>query len=309
MRPGAVGDRQGAAGEALSEADLDRVLGRRREWLEEQLERHLPIPPECPERLAEAIRYALMGGGKRLRPVLCSLVCEGLGGVLDDAAPAAVALEMLHTYSLVHDDLPAMDDDDLRRGRATCHKVYGEALAILVGDALLTSAFEVLSGARLAAAEQVAALAKASGAIGMVGGQVLDLEAGDRLPGLKGVLDVHARKTAALFGAGASLGALSAAAGPEVVERAQAFGIALGMAFQATDDVLDVTADAATLGKTPGKDAVLERDSLVALLGLEGALARAAAATAEARREALGLGLPENHPLVALVSRLESRTH
>ncbi len=224
-----------------------------------------------PADLASALRYAVLGGGKRLRPALVRLVAEELGGDARAAEAPAVALEFVHTYSLVHDDLPCMDDDDLRRGRPACHVVYGEAMAVLVGDALQALAFEELAARGRAGAELVRVLARAAGASGMVGGQVLDLAPAARRPGILGIRDVHGAKTAALFGAAAQMGAIVAGAASGAAAAAQRFGFQLGLAFQAVDDVLDVTGDAATLGKTPGKDAALERDTLVATLGLDGA--------------------------------------
>lgn len=263
-----------------------------------------------PARLEEAMRYAILGGGKRLRPALVRLFAEELGGSAEAATAPAVAIELVHTYSLVHDDLPAMDDDDLRRGRPTCHVVYGEALGILVGDALQTLAFEELARLGPRGAELVLVLARAAGSRGMVGGQVLDLLPTSR-PGSPGGPDgiraVHRAKTAALFGAAAEMGALVAAADAGAVAGARRFGLALGLAFQAVDDVLDVTGDAATLGKTPGKDAALERDTLVAALGLEGARREAAERAQEARAALLELGLAEGSLAFHLVEHLLQR--
>lgn len=263
-----------------------------------------------PARLEEAMRYVILGGGKRLRPALVRLFAEELGGTADAATAPAVALELVHTYSLVHDDLPAMDDDDLRRGRPTCHVVFGEALGILVGDALQTLAFEELARLGPQGAELVLVLARAAGARGMVGGQVLDLLPTSR-PGARGGPDgiraVHRAKTAALFAAAAEMGALVAAADADAVVRARRFGLNLGLAFQAVDDVLDVTGDAATLGKTPGKDAALERDTLVAALGLDGARREAAERAHEARAALAELGLAEGSLAFRLVEHLLER--
>jgi geranylgeranyl pyrophosphate synthase len=254
-------------------ADRDALEARLAEsarWIEGELARELERrEPQWPPRLAEAVRYVLLGGGKRLRPALVRLACEACGGKADDARAAAVALEMVHTYSLVHDDLPCMDDDALRRGRATCHVVFGEAMAVLVGDALLTTAFEVL--AQRGDAREVALLARASGGAGMVGGQVLDMTLEARDADVAAVREVHARKTAALLSAAAELGARAAQA-PEARARAcAAFGLGLGRLFQAVDDLLDVTGDAASLGKTPGKDRSADKPTLVAALGPDGA--------------------------------------
>lgn len=269
-----------------------RWLEEGRAWAERLLADALPDGAEVPARLHEAMRYALLGGGKRLRPALVRLVCLELGGDEGAAAAPAVALELVHTYSLVHDDLPAMDDDALRRGRPTVHVAFDEATAILVGDALLTLAFEVLC-ADDEAREHARVLARAAGSRGMVGGQVLDLSLETRgAAALEVIVDMHRRKTAALFAAAAEMGAIAARREPATRARAAAFGEAIGSLFQAVDDLLDVTGDARTLGKTPGKDAALERPSLVRALGLPGAetRARALAEGARARAAALSFG-------------------
>jgi farnesyl diphosphate synthase len=268
-----------------------RWLEEGRLWIEGLLADVLADGAGVPARLQEALRYALLGGGKRLRPALVRLTCLELGGSEAAAARPAVALELVHTYSLVHDDLPAMDDDALRRGRPTVHVAFDEPTAILVGDALLTLAFEVLS-ADARGRELSHVLARAAGARGMVGGQVLDLSlslaAG---AGAEELAGMHRRKTAALFAAACELGAIAAGREGERAPCA-AFGEAVGLLFQAVDDLLDATGDAATLGKTPGKDALQARPSLVRALGVSGARAHAAAlcATARARAQALGLG-------------------
>jgi geranylgeranyl pyrophosphate synthase len=277
-----------------------------RDWAEAQLERFAPAADAHPPRLHAGMRHALLGGGKRIRPALVLALCEGAGGPREAAARAAAAVEIAHTYSLVHDDLPAMDDDDLRRGRPTCHVLWGEATAILVGDALQALAFEVLADAP-SGARGVAVLARAIGSRGMVGGQELDLERASRLPGAAGISDVHHRKTAALFGASAELGALVGGLGADGQSRARAFGEELGLAFQAIDDVLDVVGDAATLGKTPGKDERLERDTLVELFGLDGARAHAERLAASARAQLDALALPRPGPARAILERVLRR--
>jgi geranylgeranyl diphosphate synthase type II len=233
-------------------------------------------------------------------------VCEAGGGAAAQAERAAAALELVHTYSLVHDDLPAMDDDELRRGRPTCHVVFGEATAILVGDGLQALAFEVLAEDPHAA-QLVGVLARAAGSAGMVGGQSLDLRSADRGPGVEGLLDVHARKTAALFEAASEMGAVCAGGAATERTAAREYGRALGMTFQATDDVLDVTGDARTLGKTPGKDEALERQTLVAWCGLEGARRLAGEAAERARAAARELGAAEGDPLLELPRSLLAR--
>jgi geranylgeranyl pyrophosphate synthase len=268
--------------------ELIRRLEAARAWTDALLSASLPEAGVPPELLA-AMRYALLGPGKRLRPCLVRMACEAHGGAPSAAENSAVAIEMVHTYSLVHDDLPCMDDDDLRRGRATCHKVYGEAMAVLVGDALLTEAFARLARERRAG-ELVAALARGAGAGGMVGGQVLDLgtEPGSCLARER-VQAIHRAKTAALLGAAMELGALAADADLQAVQAARHYGLCLGEAFQAIDDILDVTAPTSALGKTAGKDQKHGKPTLVAALGLEAARVEAARLSAQAREAARAL--------------------
>jgi geranylgeranyl pyrophosphate synthase len=285
-----------------------RWLDETRRWTELHLERELDaLAADVPADLLAALRYSLLGGGKRIRPALVRLACAQHGGGDAAALPAALAIECVHTYSLVHDDLPCMDDDDLRRGRPTCHRVYGEALAVLAGDALLTWAFELLARAPHAAREQARVLARAAGAAGMVGGQVLDLGTAGRTPSPREVEAIHRGKTAALFGAATELGALAAGAEDAACVRARAFGVALGRCFQAIDDVLDVTAEAGVLGKTPGKDARQARPTLVAALGLAGARAEAERLAGEARSAARALGPEAGELPLALVDLLLAR--
>lgn len=238
----------------------------------------------CPPRLAEAIRYSLLAPGKRLRPLLVLMSAEACGGELRAAMPAACAVEMVHTYSLVHDDLPAMDDDDLRRGRPTSHKVFGEGLAILAGDALLTMAFEVLSRdiqPPEVAAQCVAVLAKAAGATALVGGQADDL-AGGATQDLAGLESVHRRKTGALFLACLRLGALTAGADDDQWACLEAYGTRMGLAFQITDDLLDVQGDEQALGKRVGKDAGRGKLTFPGLLGVEASRQKAEQLIAQA---------------------------
>ncbi|MEM7308118.1 MAG: polyprenyl synthetase family protein [Planctomycetota bacterium] len=281
---------------------LAALLEESRAWADAALDALVPPAERSPTRLYEAMRYALFGGGKRLRPAVARMIARELApdGAAADAAverPAA-ALELVHTYSLVHDDLPCMDDDALRRGRPTVHVAYDEATAVLVGDALLTLAFEVVAGAPDATAAAYArVLGQAAGAAGMVGGQVLDLSL-PQAAGLDALRDMHARKTAALFGAAAEMGAIAGGAGPDVRAAARDYGVAIGLCFQATDDLLDVTGDAATLGKTPGKDAALERATLVTLLGEERARDQAGALADAARGAAGRLGGSQGLPAI-----------
>lgn len=289
--------------------DLDVWLADSRAWIEGRLEAQLADAPEWPEALAGAVRHALFSGGKRLRPALVRLMCREHDGTDEQAAAPAGAVEMIHTYSLVHDDLPCMDDDDLRRGRPTVHRQFDEATAILAGDALLTRAFGVLAEGGVEGARQAVALARAAGPAGLVGGQVLDLA----LPGTDAQADavrsVHERKTAALIAVAAELGALAAGASAERCAAVHAFGVSVGLCFQAVDDVLDVTGDAATLGKTPGKDARHDRATLVAALGLEGARGEAACLGERAREEGRALGFAPESLALQLVARLLERDH
>lgn len=231
---------------------------------------------ECPQRLREAMAYSLLAGGKRLRPVLVLMACEACGGDSEAALPAACALEMIHTYSLIHDDLPAMDDDDYRRGRLTNHKVFGDAMAILAGDALLTLAFEVI--ARDVRPSSVAAaccadLAFAAGACGMVGGQVADLEAesqsGRGTDALTHLQSIHRRKTGRLIRSALTLGGRIAQADVATLGTLDHYGTCIGLAFQIADDVLDVTGSQDKLGKGVGKDAGHGKLTYPGLIGLE----------------------------------------
>ena len=229
-----------------------------------------------PSRLLEAMEYSLMAGGKRLRPALCLAVGDLLGGKREAVLPFAVALEIIHTYTLVHDDLPAMDNDSLRRGKPTNHVVFGEATAILAGDGLLTEAFWFMtrpaalgvSPARVI--EAVAEASKATGAAGTVGGQVLDMDfTGKAGVSLEELADMHARKTGQLFRISCLAGAILSEAGATDCDRLAAYGAALGAAFQIADDILDETADTATLGKSAGSDAACGKTTYPALVGLE----------------------------------------
>lgn len=289
-------------------SELGPWLQETRAWVDATLDAAMPAEDVRPARLHEAMRYSVFGGGKRLRPALVRLVAEAFGGPLEAAAAPAAAVELIHTYSLVHDDLPAMDDDDLRRGRATCHVVYGDALAILVGDALQSLAFElVASGQR--AGESVRTLATAAGSLGMVGGQVLDIESDDGAIDWAAVSELQSLKTAAMLRASAELGGIAAGAGEAELALVRQFGMSLGRAFQVVDDVLDVTASAEVLGKTPGKDAALHRGTSVAALGLEGARKLGAELADEAREACASLGWGTNSRAEQLIRFTLERSH
>ena len=222
--------------------------------------------------LKDAMSYSLLSGGKRIRPVLVLEICKLFGGTAEDALPFACGLEMVHTYSLIHDDLPCMDDDDFRRGKPTNHKVFGQANAVLAGDALLTTAFAVLAEASLPAERVqrgIAALANAAGPNGMVGGQVLDLLGEGNSLQEEEILAIESLKTGCMIEAAARLGAIAAGSTPEEEAAAAAYARKLGLAFQIEDDILDIEGDAATLGKSIGKDAVSEKSTFPSLLGLE----------------------------------------
>ncbi len=243
----------------------------------------LPKAKERPETIHAAMRYCVFAGGKRLRPVLCLAAAEACGGDFTDALAPACAVELMHTYSLVHDDLPAMDDDDLRRGRPTCHKVYGEGMAILCGDALLTEAFIVLAKTpptkRYGTRDFLTELAETGGSRKLIGGQVMDLEGERKSLTKRELVRIHEAKTAALLTSSLRLGAMTANATPARLEALTKFGHALGLAFQVIDDILDVTQSTEQLGKTAGKDQAVEKSTYPAILGLEASRHEAARLT------------------------------
>jgi geranylgeranyl diphosphate synthase type II len=258
-------------------AAVERRLASLARAVDRALDRRLPPASEPPTRLHEAMRYSVFGGGKRLRPALAILACEALGGAGAAAMPAACALEMIHTYSLIHDDLPSMDDDDFRRGRPSCHRAFDEATAILAGDALQAEAFGTIARhvRRPALAAALAAeLADAAGSRGMVGGQVFDLSGNSRTDA-ETLERIHRMKTAAMFRGAARMGALCAGASPAWLNRLGTFGERLGLAFQIVDDILDVSGTASELGKTPGKDSAQDKATYPALFGVEPSRRRA----------------------------------
>jgi len=297
---------------------LRDYLAAQRELVDQALERFLPAPPACPAVVSGAMRYSLLAGGKRFRPILALAAADAVaadvrlqedpqpGTSPEDrvalALPAACAIELIHTYSLVHDDLPAMDNDTLRRGRPTSHVVHGEGMAILAGDGLLTEAFALLArepadrDGRLAprVRRTIGLIADAAGAAGMVGGQAVDLQAAGKGPAafsLEGLRDMHARKTGALIRASALAGAVMAGGTPEAVDAVGRYGAHLGLAFQIVDDVLDVEGATAVLGKTAGKDAAAGKPTYPALVGLERSKTLAAEALAAALDALDGQGM------------------
>jgi len=240
------------------------------------LQGYLETSGRAPARLAEAMRYSVEAGGKRLRPALVLLSCRAGGGDDSAALPAAAAIECIHTFSLIHDDLPAMDDDDLRRGRPTNHRVFGEAMAILAGDALVTLAFEILarqSAEPAMVARMVAELADATGWRGMIGGQVEDIDGESSPPDRDRVERIHAMKTARLIQSACRLGGLAAGAPQSHWDALSAYGHDLGLAFQIMDDLLDVTATTEALGKRAGKDETLEKQTFPRVFGVDTSMA------------------------------------
>ena len=270
-------------------ADLDGFLAVCAREVETFLDSALPRGGT----LAGAVRYAVLGGGKRLRPALAMASAMSVGGQAGCALPVGAAVEMIHSYSLIHDDLPCMDDDDLRRGQPSVHVRYGEAMAVLAGDALHTLAFGTLAGSAApppVRLECVKRLAAAAGPAGMVGGQVLDLEAETRPPEARALESIHRAKTGALFDASAALGGLAGGGSPAQVEALAGFGRELGLVFQIVDDLLDEEETTATLGKSPGKDRAAGKTTYPVVHGARRARAEAARWTAAARRRLDSLG-------------------
>lgn len=259
---------------------LKEILEQGRRASDEALNRLLPPASQHPTSIHQAMRHSVFAGGKRLRPILC----REAGRAIADCLPSGIddlgaALEMLHTYSLIHDDLPALDNDDLRRGRPTCHKAFGEAVAVLAGDALQTQAYEVLAAIPCPAEARVriiAEIAHATGTVeGMIGGQVVDLEAEHSNPDIAILEYIHRSKTAALITASTVSGGLYAGADPPAVAKLQSFGQSIGLAFQIVDDVLDVTQTSEQLGKTAGKDTAAEKATYPSLFGVEESIRKA----------------------------------
>jgi len=261
---------------------LQPYLKERIRLVESALDRYLPGIERLPASLHEAMRYSVFAGGKRIRPILMLAACETVGGEIKNALPAACAIEMIHSYSLIHDDLPAMDDDDFRRGNPTNHKVYGEATAILAGDGLLTEAFIVLSNKDFWGnlpldhyREVINILAKSAGSHGMVGGQIADMEAENKPVDLPTLEYIHTHKTGALILAAIEIGALLGGASDQQRRALCRYGEAVGLAFQVADDILDIVAEQSQLGKDVGSDQRRGKATYPALLGLSGARKRA----------------------------------
>ena len=253
--------------------NLEPYLKSRQKRIDRALERYLPKEKTRPPTIHKAMRYSLFAGGKRLRPILCLAAAETCGGKIDNGLPLACALECIHTYSLVHDDLPSMDNDDFRRGRPTCHKVFGDGIAVLAGDALLTIAFEIVSRVKFSPRYNLSILlreiAVAAGSRKLIAGQVADLEAEGRNIDMMGLRYIHENKTAAILTTSVRLGAMSAGANPKDLDAITKFGRALGLAFQIIDDILDVTQTSEKLGKSAGKDAAAKKATYPAVIGLK----------------------------------------
>ncbi|MBI3824918.1 MAG: polyprenyl synthetase family protein [Candidatus Rokubacteria bacterium] len=292
--------------------DLDRYLAERRALVDQALDAVLPVEGTTPPTVHKAMRYSVLAGGKRLRPILVIAGAEAVGGRADTVMPTACALELIHTYSLIHDDLPAMDDDDYRRGRLTNHKVFGEAMAILAGDALLTLAFGLVAANASRVADPrvicavVADLAHASGTDGMVCGQVVDIESEGKTVTPDTLDYIHSRKTAALIRVSLRAGAFLAGGSAAQVRWISEAGDRLGLAFQIVDDILDVEGDSATLGKTAGSDERKRKATYPALHGLEVSRKRARALLDEAKERLAPLG-PPAAPIQALADFIFER--
>lgn len=266
--------------------DLKPWLKAKQKEVDQALGKFLPRQSASPQTIHKAMRYSVFAGGKRLRPILCLAAAEACGGESEDALAPACAVEVMHTYSLVHDDLPCMDDDDLRRGRPTSHKVFGEGMAVLTGDALLTEVFTIMiqtpPAKRYNIKDYVEEIATTGGSKKLIGGQVLDLEGEGKKLTKKDLVRIHEAKTAALLTASLRLGAMTANATPRKLEALTTFGYNLGLAFQVIDDILDVTQTTEMLGKTAGKDEAVEKSTYPSILGLDKSRQEAARLTRKA---------------------------
>ena len=266
--------------------DFSHYWSARQKQVDAALNHFLPPATTRPKTIHKAMRYSIFAGGKRLRPVICLATAEVLKGKIEDALPLACAVECIHTYSLIHDDLPCMDNDDFRRGKPTSHKVFGEGIAVLAGDALLTIAFEIAaqckSWPRYSHADVIREVAAASGSQALVAGQVADLEGEGKKITPAELRYIHENKTAALIASSIRLGAMSANATPKQLERLTDFGESLGLAFQVIDDILDVTQTREKLGKSAGKDLAAQKATYPSILGLDGARQEARRLTAQA---------------------------
>ena len=293
--------------------NLKKYLQIRQRKIDRALDGYLPKANTKPVTLHKAMRYSLFAGGKRLRPILCLAAAEACHGSIDNALPLACSLECIHTYSLVHDDLPSMDNDDFRRGRPTCHKVFGEGIAVLAGDALLTIAFQIVSSAKAAPRYDVAILlreiAVAAGSQKLIAGQVADLEAEGKNVKRDQLQFIHENKTAAILKSSVRLGAMSANADPKKLSAITRFGQRLGLAFQIIDDILDVTQTSEILGKSAGKDVVAKKATYPAVIGLEKSRAEARRLTRQAHNALSIFNNSDAEPLHALANYLLEREY
>lgn len=294
-----------------SDFNLGSYLKERQQEVEAALDRSIAVV--YPEKIYESMRYSLMAGGKRLRPILCLATCELVGGNAAMAMPTACALEMIHTMSLIHDDLPAMDNDDLRRGKPTNHVVYGEDIAVLAGDALLTYAFEMVTTTKDVPASRllqvITKLAQAVGAAGLVGGQVVDLDSEGKPDITEETLTfIHTHKTGALLEASVLSGAILAGAVAEDLGKLARYSQDIGLAFQIVDDILDITATQEQLGKTAGKDIQAQKATYPSLWGLEASRRKADELVAAAQKELSSWG-EKGEALRAIADFITMRTH
>jgi len=285
--------------------NLPRYLHERQALVNVALEAALPPARTKPATIHKAMRYSIFAGGKRLRPILCIAAAEAAGGSARKSLECACAVECIHTYSLIHDDLPCMDDDDFRRGKPTSHKVFGEGIAVLAGDALLTQAFSILAGVapvkRYPLSSFITELATASGSLRLIAGQVADLEGEGKKTSAAQLQFIHECKTAALLTASVRLGAMSANASPAELENLTTFARALGLAFQVIDDILDVTQTSEKLGKSAGKDVAAQKATYPSVLGMAKAQKEAARLTE--------LALSALQPLGKSAATLEAMAH
>ena len=293
--------------------NIKTYLVSRQKLIERALDRYLPKATAKPATLHRAMRYSLFAGGKRLRPILCLAAAEACGGKIGNALPLACALECIHTYSLVHDDLPSMDDDDFRRGRPTCHKIFGDGIAILAGDALLTIAFEIVSNAKPTSRYDTSILlreiAVAAGSQKLIAGQVADLEAEGKNVNRDQLQFIHENKTAAILRSSVRLGAMSANADARKLSAVTRFGQLLGLAFQIIDDILDVTQSSEILGKSAGKDVAAKKATYPGVIGLEKSRAEARRLTRQAHNALSVFRSRDAEPLHALANYLLEREY
>jgi geranylgeranyl diphosphate synthase type II len=293
--------------------NLKTHLAARQKLIDRALDRYLPKANTKPATLHRAMRYSLFAGGKRLRPILCLAAAEACRGSSNNALPLACALECIHTYSLVHDDLPSMDNDDFRRGRPTCHKVFGEGIAVLAGDALLTIAFEIVSKATPTSRYDISILlrevAVAAGSKKLIAGQVADLEAESKDVKREQLQFIHENKTAAILKSSVRLGAMSANADARKLSAITRFGERLGLAFQVIDDILDVTQTSEILGKSAGKDVAAKKATYPAVIGLEKSRAEARRLTRQAHNALSVFSSRDAEPLHALANYLLEREY